>query len=160
MFDNSTRLHVSVPQDLLISSVMNGSAYPRGRLAAQKAYEYFSRYREQLPDTRRECIAPVPSADVIEAVIDAAFWASLRREEGYMPRLSLAILDPQQARQPLLFENGLPLTPDSLAKVSPAVVRPCLHIAVSRCRDELCVWRTVRRADRRRRPLSSPTGTS
>ena len=128
----------------MISSVMNGSAYPPGRLAAQKAHEYFSRYREQLPDTSRECIASVPSADVIEAVIDAAFWASLRREEGYMPRLSLAILDPEQARQPLLFENGLPLTPDSLAKVSPAVVRPCLHIAVSRCRDELCVWGTVR----------------
>lgn len=123
---------------------MNGPAYPRGRLAAQKAHEYFSRYREQLSDTSRECIASVPSADVIEAVIDAAFWASLRRQEGYMPRLSLAILDPEQARQPLWFANGFPLTPDSLAKVSPAGVRPGLHIAVSRCRDELCVWGTVR----------------
>jgi hypothetical protein len=123
---------------------MNGPAYPRGRLAAQKAHEYFSRYREQLPDTSRECIASVPSADVIEAVIDAAFWASLRRQEGYMPRLSLAILDPAQARQPLWFENGFPLTPDSLAKISPAGVRPGLHIAVSRRRDELCVWGTVR----------------
>ena len=127
-----------------MTTVMNGPAYPRGRLAAQKAHEYFSRYREQLPDTSRECIASVPSADVIEAVIDAAFWASLRRQEGYMPRLSLAILDPEQARQPLWFANGFPLTPDSLAKVSPAGVRPGLHIAVSRCRDELCVWGTVR----------------
>ena len=42
----------------------------------------------------------------------------------------------------LWFENGLPLTPDSLAKVSPAVVRPRLHIAVSRCRGELCVLGT------------------
>ena len=37
-------------------------------------------------------------AEDIEALIDAAFWASLRRQEGYMPRLSLAILDPAQAR--------------------------------------------------------------
>jgi hypothetical protein len=127
-----------------MTTVMNGPAYPRGRLAAQKAHEYFSRYRDQIPDTSRERIASVPSADVIEAVIDAAFWASLRRQEGYVPRLSLAILDPEQARQPLWFANGFPPTPDNLAKVSPAGVRPGLHIAVSRCRDELCVWGTVR----------------
>jgi hypothetical protein len=30
---------------------------------------------------------------------------------------SLAILDREQARQPLWFANGFPLTPDSLAKV-------------------------------------------
>jgi hypothetical protein len=52
-------------------------------------------------------------------VIDAAFWASLRRQEGYIPRLLLAILDPEQARQPLWFAKGFPLTPDSMAKVSP-----------------------------------------
>ena len=127
-----------------MTTVTNGPAYPRGRLAAQKAHEYFSRYRDQLPDTSRERIASVPSADVIEAVIDAAFWASLRRQEGYVPRLSLAILDPEQARQPLWFANGFPPTPDNLAKVSPAGVRPGLHVAVSRCRDELCVWGTVR----------------
>jgi hypothetical protein len=127
-----------------MTTVMNGPAYPRGRLAAQKAHEYFSRYRDQIPDTSRERIASVPSADVIEAVIDAAFWASLRRQEGYVPRLSLAILDPEQARQPLWFANGFPPTPDNLAKVSPAGVRPGLHIVVSRCRDELCVWGTVR----------------
>jgi len=29
-------------------------------------------------------LAPAPDAAAIEAVIDAAFWASLRREEGYL----------------------------------------------------------------------------
>ena len=37
-------------------------------------------------------------------MIDAAFWASLRREEGYMPRISLAFLSPEQAVHPLVFE--------------------------------------------------------
>src|SRR5687768_12794626 len=32
----------------------------------------------------------MPDAETIEAVIEAAFWASLRREEGYTPRISLA----------------------------------------------------------------------
>ena len=57
---------------------------------------------------------------------------------------SLAILDREQARQPLWFANGFPLTPDSMAKASPAGARPGVHIAVSRCRDELRVWGTVR----------------
>jgi hypothetical protein len=43
-------------------------------------HEYLTRHREQIPETNRETLASVASADVIEAVIDAAFRASLRRE--------------------------------------------------------------------------------
>ena len=39
-----------------------------------------------------------PDADTIEAIIDAAFWASLRREESYVPKISLA-LAPAGARR-------------------------------------------------------------
>jgi hypothetical protein len=123
---------------------MNGPAYPPGRVVAQKAYEYFRRHREQIRETSREEPASVASAEAIEAVIDAAFWASLRREEGYIPRLSLAILAPDEAVQPLVFEEALPLTPGSLARVSPAVERPGLHVAVWRISGELCAWGTVR----------------
>ena len=78
-------------------------------------------------------------------MIDAAFRASLRREEGYIPRLSLAILAPEEAVQPLVFEEALPLTPGSLARVSPAVARSTgLHLAVWKLGDELCAWGTVR----------------
>ena len=77
-------------------------------------------------------------------MIDAAFRASLRREEGHIPRLSLAILAPEEAVQPLVFEEALPLTPDSLARVSPAVARPGLHVAVWNLGDELYAWGTVR----------------
>ena len=45
----------------------------------------------------QEHLASVPDAETIEAIIDAAFWASLRREEGYVPRISLAFLSPEQA---------------------------------------------------------------
>jgi hypothetical protein len=37
---------------------------------------------------------PVPDASVVGALVDAAFWASLRREEGYVPTISLAFLPP------------------------------------------------------------------
>jgi len=107
-------------------------------------HQYFSRQRERLRATSRETPAWVASAEAIEAVIDAGFRASLRREEGHLPRLSLAILAPPEARQPLVFEEALPLTPASLARVSPALGRSGLHLAVWNFRDELYAWGAVR----------------
>ena len=77
-------------------------------------------------------------------MIDAAFWASLRREEGYMPRISLAFLSPEQAVQPLLFERPLPLDPAALTRVAPAVERPGVHLGVWRDPGGLRVWGTSR----------------
>ena len=42
-------------------------------------------------------------------MVDAAFWASLRREESYIPKISLAFLTPEQTEHPLIFEHSLPL---------------------------------------------------
>jgi hypothetical protein len=81
---------------------------------------------------------------MIEAIIDAAFWASLRREESYVPKISLAFLPPEAAEHPLLFERPLPLAPDKLVKVAPAVERAGIHLGVWRNDQELYVWGTVR----------------
>lgn len=32
-------------------------------------------------------LAPEADLEAVEAIIDAAFWASLRREEGYTPTM-------------------------------------------------------------------------
>jgi hypothetical protein len=76
-------------------------------------------------------------------VIDATFWASLRREEGYIPKISLAYLPPEQATHPLLFEYPLPLTPSALTKVAPVVERPGIHLGLWHNGDALCVWGTT-----------------
>ena len=47
--------------------------------------------------------AILPDEEAIEAIIDAAFWASLRREEGYVPKISLALLAPEQAVHPMML---------------------------------------------------------
>jgi hypothetical protein len=114
------------------------------RNAARKVHEYFIRHWRQIRETSRETLASMASAEAIEAVIDAAFRVSLRREEGYIPRLSFAILAPQDAVRPLVFEEALPLTPGGLARVSPAVARSRLHVAVWDLDDELQAWGTVR----------------
>jgi len=123
---------------------MNGPAHRPGRAIAKIAYEYLARHREQTRETSHRKVASVASAETIEAAVDAAFRASLRREEGYIPRLSLAILAPEEAVQPLLFEEALPLTPGSLARLSPGVARSGLHVGVWNLHDELHAWGTVR----------------
>ena len=74
----------------------------------------------------------------------AAFWASLRREEGFVPRISLAFLPPDPARSPMRFEQPLALGAMALARLAPAVERPGIHLGVWRDRGELCVWGMTR----------------
>jgi hypothetical protein len=88
--------------------------------------------------------APRPDAVVIEEVISAAFWASLRREEGKAPAISLAFVPPEQVPQPLAFETRLPLDPEVLVHLAPAVERPGIHLGVWAYDDQLCVWGTTR----------------
>jgi len=88
--------------------------------------------------------APKPDAIVIEEVISAAFWASLRREEGRAPSISLAFVPPEQVAMPLIFENRLPLGPDVLVRLAPAVERPGIHLGVWSYGDQLSVWGTTR----------------
>jgi hypothetical protein len=90
--------------------------------------------------------SPLPDLESIEAIIDAAFWASLRREEGYVPRISLALLSPEDSSHPLLLERALPLSPAALVRVAPAVERSGIHLGVWRHTDtnDLRVWGTTR----------------
>jgi hypothetical protein len=86
----------------------------------------------------------LPDREAIEAIIDAAFWTSLRREEGYVPRISLALLPPERTPRPLLFERPLPLATTALVRVAPAVERPGIHLGVWRIGGHLQVWGTTR----------------
>jgi hypothetical protein len=77
-------------------------------------------------------------------MIEAAFWASLRREEGYMPRISLAYVAPKSVKWPLLFERPLPLAAQPLTRLGPAVERPGIHLGVWRDNGQFAVWGATR----------------
>jgi hypothetical protein len=123
---------------------MKGETYAAARTISPKLHAYFARHREEALRRDQKHLAPLPDAETIEAVIDAAFWASLRREEGYSPRISLAFLSREQAGHPLILERLLPLTPGALTRVAPAVERPGVHLGVWRDEHGLCVWGTTR----------------
>jgi hypothetical protein len=88
--------------------------------------------------------AGAPDAAAIEGLVDAAFWASLQREEGAAPEISLAFLPPERAVRPLRLARPLPLSPRALARLAPAVFRPGIHLGVWRDAGGLVVWGTTR----------------
>ena len=56
----------------------------------------------QRPAPRPRAHSPaLPEPDVIERMINATFWASLRREEGYVPKISMAYLPPEHDEHPV-----------------------------------------------------------
>ena len=123
---------------------MNEPAYPAARLVAPKIYAHFAMHEQKARERGRAVVAPPPDEATIEALIDAAFWASLRREETYIPKISLAYVEPDAATHPMRFDHPLPLVPAALVKVAPAVERPGIHLGVCPGNGGLSVWGTVR----------------
>ena len=129
--------------DAPVSSVRR-EAYPAARAVAPKLHAYFAAKAAKLTGLG-QTIGAVPDVETIEAILNAAFWASLRREEGYAPRISLAFVAPEQAADPLMFERPLPLEPAVLMRVAPAVERAGIHLGVWRdSEDALWVWGAAR----------------
>jgi hypothetical protein len=119
-------------------------SYPAARLVAPTVRSHFARHLDIARRRGDTVVASVPDTAIIEDIINAGFWASLRREEGYAPKISLAFLPPEQSIHPLMFERPLPLAAAALAKVAPVVERAGIHLGVWREHDALHVWGTTR----------------
>jgi hypothetical protein len=104
-------------------------AYPAARAAALRVHSQYGQH---------------PDVATIEAMIDVAFWASLRREETYTPRVSLAFVEPLHVNMPLMFERPVPLASHLLTRLGPAVERPGVHLCVRRREGDLEVWGAAR----------------
>jgi hypothetical protein len=110
---------------------------------APRAHEHFAKHVAAARTRGHHPVAAVPSAEVIERMINATFWASLRREEGYIPKISMAFLPPEQNEHPMLVERPLPLTPAALTKIAAIVEHAGIHLGVWQYDGELCVWGTT-----------------
>ena len=69
---------------------MTTSPYPAASLSRPAVRDYFLRHLAAVPAGEGEGLAPVPDTAVLESLINTVFWASLRREEGFVPKMSLA----------------------------------------------------------------------
>ena len=111
---------------------MTQPAYAVARLVAPKVAEHLQLHRSALPshDPLQPPRELLPDARAIETLVDTAFWASVRREEGYIPKISFAFLRPLAELHPLMFAKPLPLEPSALTRLAAAVERPGIHLGV------------------------------
>ena len=94
-------------------------AYGVARTAAGSIHAHFARHVDPVAGRMRQNGLPLPDRETIEKVLDAVFWASLRREEGYVPKLSLVLLPPDAIPHAMRFERPLLLTPTALTRLAP-----------------------------------------
>ena len=119
--------------------------YPAASVVAPRIRDYFLRHLAAVPAGEGEGLAPVPDTSVLESLINVVFWTSLRREEGFVPKMSLAYLPPADNPYSMRFELPMALTPHSLGKVAPVVERAGIHLGVWTNDDgELYAWGTTR----------------
>src|SRR5262245_47742290 len=120
---------------------MTGPSYPAARLVANRLA---SDAEAGVVSFQLFGDAPRPNAAVIEEIVSTAFWASLRREEGKSPKISLAYVSPEQAARPFRVEPSIRFDPEVLAHLAPAVEGPGIHLGVWRYDGELRVWGVTR----------------
>ncbi len=119
-------------------------AYAAARAVAPAIHAHLAHHLQQAIHRRERNLASLPAVDTLAAMVDVAFWASLRREEGYLPRISLAAVHPAETPHPLHFDQPLPLEATALTRVAPAVERPGVHLAVAEFDGQLLVWGIAR----------------
>lgn len=122
---------------------LNTTTYQAAQSVAGSIEAHFSRLLQLEMEKQTTNLAPEPVADHIELILDTAFWASLRHEEGLSPRISLAYISPEQVPHPLLFENRMPLDAVKLTKIAPGLERPGIHLGVWHEDNELYIWGTT-----------------
>ncbi|MDO8993675.1 putative sensor domain DACNV-containing protein [Daejeonella sp.] len=119
------------------------STYKAASAVALIAEKHFADHLHEAVQRAEPDLAAAPSAIQIEIMLDIAFWASLRREEGSSPKISIAFLSPVQAGSALQFEQKLEFSSKVLTKLGPGVERPGVHLGVWYDESGLYVWGTT-----------------
>ncbi|MDP3469693.1 MAG: hypothetical protein Q8S11_15235 [Daejeonella sp.] len=119
------------------------STYKAASAVALIAEKHFADHLDEAMQRGEPDLAAAPSAIQIEIMLDIAFWASLRREEGNSPKISIAFLSPEQAGSALQFEQKLAFNSKVLTKLGPGVERPGIHLGVWYDENGLYIWGTT-----------------
>src|SRR5690349_19345180 len=83
MRDASGKYYAGISMDVTL-----GPAYSPAREVAGRVHTHLAHQLKLAREQGEPELAALVDQSAIETVIDAAFWASLRREEGFSPRIS------------------------------------------------------------------------
>jgi hypothetical protein len=68
------------------ANIIRETTYQAARAVAPAIESHFAHHLKTARERGEEELAPSPDRAAVEAIIDATFWASLRREEGRSPK--------------------------------------------------------------------------
>jgi hypothetical protein len=122
---------------------MNQTTYQAAKTASILLENHFKDLIAIALEKGEQKIASIPNQQTIETIINVAFWASLRKEEGRAPKISISFLSPEEAEQPLHFGVRLPLNADTLAKLAPGIERAGVHLGVWEENGIIYIWGTT-----------------
>ena len=123
---------------------MRDGAYGAARAVAPAVHAHLAHHLEAARERGDWPLARLPGVDVVDELISTMFWASLRREEGHPPKISIAFADTDETDHPLVFEEPLAFDAPVLTKLALAVERPGIHLGVAPRGSELYIWGAVR----------------
>ena len=67
------------------------STYRAAQSVSEPIKSHFAHDISSVTSKGEKNLASIPDSEVVEVILDAAFWASLRREEGHSPKISSRI---------------------------------------------------------------------
>ena len=119
--------------------------YKAATVVAVAVSSHFNRHIEEALSAGEQDVATIPSPQTIEAIVDAGFWTSLRKEEGHSPRISIAYLPPKKADKSVVFGRRIPLEPRQVTKLAPGIERAGIHLGVWQDEQGLFAWGTTKK---------------
>lgn len=127
----------------MISGNSKMFTYKAVTLVSATIAQHFAKYIAEARKAGDVELASEPSQEVIEAILDAGFWTSLRKEEGHSPRISFAYVSPEESVHPMVFKKRLSLNPKVLIKLAPGIEGQGIHLGVWKDESGLYAWGTT-----------------
>jgi hypothetical protein len=105
----------------------------------------FDQFIESLSHPRPIPLGLTPTREQVVKLVEAALWASMRKDEGRELSFAIALADPPKCPDAMTFRTPIALSSDSISRLAPALVRGTSRLGVSPAADDpqrLEIWGT------------------
>jgi hypothetical protein len=107
----------------------------------ERLYGVRSTSRNHIPSDPEATPVFLVSVEELTTLINVAFWASFKKEEGRSVPIALQYAPPDKAESPFLFQHPLPYTDEHLGRISPVLQGAQVECGVWKdATDQLVIW--------------------
>ena len=107
----------------------------------ERLYGVRSTSRNHIPSDPEATPVFLVSVEELTTLINVAFWASFKKEEGRSVPIAVQYAPPDKAESPFLFQHPLPYTDEHLIRISPVLQGSNVECGVWKDdTDQLVMW--------------------